>query len=107
MIDRWGGGYFGVDRDGNLTVAPLQENGIAIPIIGALREAQVLGLAAPILVRFQDLLRHRVLALNNAFQRAIAEYDYRGSYRGVFPIKVNHLLHAVEELLPADRPSTH
>src|SRR6266849_1301062 len=104
MIDRWGGGYFGVDRDGNLTVAPQQENGIGIPIIGALREAQALGLAAPILVRFQDLLRHRVLALNNAFQRAIAEHAYRGSYRGVFPIKVNQLREVVEEILDAGRP---
>src|SRR5260370_39553729 len=77
MIDRWGGGYFGVDRDGNLTVAPLQENGIAIPIIAALREAQVLGLAAPILVRFRDLLRHRVLALNIACRRCVADYYYR------------------------------
>jgi arginine decarboxylase len=104
MIDRWGGGYFGVDRDGNLTVAPLQDNGIGIPIIGALREAQALGLAAPILIRFQDLLRHRVLALNNAFNRAIAEHDYRGSYRGVFPIKVNQLREVVEEILDAGRP---
>src|SRR5258707_13598702 len=104
MIDRWGGGYFGVDREGNLTVAPLQDNGINIPIIGALREAQALGLAAPILVRFQDLLRHRVIALNNAFNRSISELGYRGSYRGVFPIKVNQLREVVEEILDAGRP---
>ena len=36
MIDRWGVGYFGVNADGELTVAPLQENGIAVPIIDAL-----------------------------------------------------------------------
>src|SRR5881397_1874227 len=104
MIERWGAGYFGVRSNGDLTVAPLQENGIAIPIIDALREAQVLSLNTPILIRFQDLLRHRVEGLNNAFNRAIAEHKYRGSYRGVFPIKVNQLREVVEEILDAGRP---
>jgi arginine decarboxylase len=104
MIDRWGAGYFAVNANGDLTVAPLQESGIAIPIIDALREAQVLNLKAPILIRFQDLLRHRVEGLNASFQRAIAEQNYRGSYRGVFPIKVNQLREVVEEILDAGRP---
>jgi arginine decarboxylase len=104
MIDRWGGGYFDVSPSGDLTVAPLQENGVAIPIIDVLREAQKLELRAPLLIRFQDLLRHRVEALNNAFNRAIADHSYRGSYRGVFPIKVNQLREVVEEILDAGKP---
>jgi len=104
MIERWGAGYFGVRSNGDLTVAPLQENGTAIPIIDALREAQALNLNTPILIRFQDLLRHRVEGLNNAFNRAIADHNYRGSYRGVFPIKVNQLREVVEEILDAGRP---
>src|SRR5690242_7281634 len=91
MIDRWGTGYFGINGNGDLAVAPLQEGGTTVPIIEVLHEAQALSLAAPILIRFQDLLRHRVEALNHAFNRAIAENKYRGSYRGVFPIKVNQL----------------
>src|SRR5438132_622571 len=104
MIDRWGVGYFGVNADGELTVAPLQENGIAVPIIDALREAHVLNLKSPILIRFQDLLRHRVETLNSAFNRAIVDNNYKGSYRGVFPIKVNQLREVVEEILDAGRP---
>ena len=104
MIDRWGGGYFDVNANGDLTVAPLQERGKAIPIIDALREAQALNLAAPVLIRFQDLLRHRVETLNNAFNRAIAENKYTGMYRGVFPIKVNQLREVVEEILDAGKP---
>ena len=104
MIERWGAGYFGVRANGDLTVAPLQENGIPIPIIDALREAQALNLNAPILIRFQDLLRHRVEGLNHAFQRAIADHNYRGNYRGVFPIKVNQLREVVEEILDAGKP---
>ncbi len=104
MIDRWGAGYFGVNGNGDLTVSPLQGNGIAIPIIDALREAQGLNLNAPLLIRFQDLLRHRVENLNHAFADAIREHNYRGLYRGVFPIKVNQLREVVEEILDAGRP---
>ncbi|HET7711106.1 MAG TPA: biosynthetic arginine decarboxylase [Thermoanaerobaculia bacterium] len=104
MIDRWGGGYFAVNPRGDLTVAPLQENGVAIPIIDVLAEAQALNLSTPILIRFQDLLRHRVETLNDAFSRAISENRYEGVYRGVFPIKVNQLREVVEEILDAGRP---
>src|SRR5712691_3599710 len=104
MIGRWGAGYFGVRPNGDMTVAPLQENGTAIPILDALREAQALNLNTPILIRFQDLLRHRVEGLNSAFQRAIADHNYRGTYRGVFPIKVNQLREVVEEILDAGKP---
>src|SRR5687768_9236734 len=50
MIDRWGGGYFDVNRDGKLTVAPLQEAGVNIPIVDVLKEAQVLNLGTPLLI---------------------------------------------------------
>ena len=42
--------------------------------------------------------------LCGAFQQAIAENDYRGSYRGVYPIKVNQQRHVVEELVEYGRP---
>jgi arginine decarboxylase len=50
-------------------------------------------------LRFQDLLRHRVISLNEAFRSAIDELKYRGKYRGVFPIKVNQLREVVEEIV--------
>src|SRR6266699_646851 len=104
MIDRWGAGYFGVNANGDLTVSPLQEAGVAIPIIDALRDAQALNLKAPLLIRFQDLLRHRVETLNTACNEAIADHNYKGSYRGVFPIKVNQLREVVEEIIDAGKP---
>jgi arginine decarboxylase len=104
MIERWGAGYFGVNSNGDLTVSPLQENGIPIPIVGALREAKALNLDTPILIRFQDLLRHRVELLNKSFANAIADHNYKGTYRGVFPIKVNQLREVVEEILDAGKP---
>jgi hypothetical protein len=62
------------------------------------------GAQGALLMRFQDMLHHRVRALNDAFNRAIAENKFRGVYRGVFPIKVNQLREVVEEILDAGRP---
>jgi arginine decarboxylase len=100
MIDRWGGGYFDVSPDGMMTVAPLQGRGRKVAIRDVLDQAlKDEGLRTPLIIRFQDLLHHRVRVLNEAFVKAIAEHKYRGSYRGVFPIKVNQLREVVEEIL--------
>jgi len=56
-----------------------------------------------LLIRFQDLLRHRVESINRAFQSAISEFGYRNQYRGVFPIKVNQLREVIEEIVDAER----
>jgi len=104
MIDRWGGGYFDVDDQGQMTVAPLQDKGGRIPIFEVVAQALEQGLHTPMLIRFQDLVRHRVETLNTAFQSAITENRFGGTYRGVFPIKVNQLREVVEEILDAGRP---
>lgn len=105
LIDRWGGGYFGVSEDGKLTVSPLAGKSRQVAVLdvveAAIREE---GLKAPLIIRFQDMLHHRVRVLNEAFARAIAENKYRGAYRGVFPIKVNQLREVVEEIVEAGRP---
>ena len=62
------------------------------------------GLNLPLLIRFSDILRTRVEQLCGSFQQAIAENDYKGSYRGVYPIKVNQQRHVVEELIEYGRP---
>jgi arginine decarboxylase len=105
MIDRWGAGYFDVDPAGRITVAPLQGRGGKVALLDVVQAAiNDEGLKAPLVIRFQDMLHHRVRTLNEAFNRAIAENKYRGSYRGVFPIKVNQLREVVEEILEAGRP---
>ncbi len=103
MIDRWGRGYFDVSQDGRITVAPLQERGRKIALLDVVEQAREQGMRTPLLIRFQDLLHHRVRALNDAFFRAISEHKFRGTYRGVFPIKVNQLKEVVEEILEAGR----
>jgi arginine decarboxylase len=100
-VDRWGGDYFTINEAGNVAARPLQENGGTIDILEVVNEARERGLSFPLVIRFQDLLRHRVESVNRAFTAAMAEFDYKGQYRGVFPIKVNQLREVVEEIVEA------
>jgi arginine decarboxylase len=100
-VEGWGTGYFSINADGNVVAKPLRENGGAIPILEVVNEARSRGLPFPLVIRFQDLLRHRVESVNRAFENAITEFNYRGKYRGVFPIKVNQLREVIEEIVDA------
>src|SRR5450755_1817431 len=103
-IQRWGAKYFDINEAGHVVAKPLQEMGASVDITDVIEEAKGRGLKFPLLIRFQDILRHRVEAINRAFQSSIAEFNYQGKYRGVFPIKVNQLREVVEEILDAGKP---
>ncbi len=103
-IHRWGAKYFDINDAGHVVVKPLQEAGANVDINDVIEEAKSRGLKFPVLIRFQDILRHRVEAINQAFGNSIAEFNYQGIYRGVFPIKVNQLREVVEEILDAGKP---
>src|SRR5258706_14873287 len=103
-IQRWGAKYFDINDGGHVVATPLQELGASVDITDVVEEAKGGGLKFPLLIRFQDLLRHRVESVNLAFRNSIKEFNYQGNYRGVFPIKVNQLREAVEELLDAGKP---
>jgi arginine decarboxylase len=100
-VDGWGTGYFSINAAGNAEVRPLQEKGGAIDILEVVNEARERGLGFPLVLRFQDLLRHRVESVNCAFKKAIEEFGYKNHYRGVFPIKVNQLREVIEEIVDA------
>src|SRR5438477_450042 len=100
-VDGWGGGYFTINATGNVVAQPLQQNGGTIDILEVVNEARNRGLSFPLVIRFQDLLRHRVETVNRAFQNAITEFGYKNEYRGVFPIKVNQLREVIEEIVDA------
>ena len=103
-VDRWGTGYFSINPKGNVSILPTQNPEIAVDIQEVIEDARDRGLNFPLVLRFQDLLRHRVESINRAFQSAIAEFSYGGVYRGVFPIKVNQLREVVEEIVDAGLP---
>jgi arginine decarboxylase len=102
-IQRWGAKYFDINDAGHVVAMPLQDAGASVDITDVIEEAKGRGLKFPLLIRFQDILRHRVEAINQAFRNSITEFNYQGKYRGVFPIKVNQLREVVEEILDAGR----
>src|ERR1051326_4423744 len=103
-IDRWGAKYFDINEAGHVVAMPLQEAGASADLTDVVEEAKARGLKFPLLIRFQDILRHRVQSINEAFRGSIAEFNYQGKYRVVFPIKVNQLREVVEEILDAGKP---
>src|SRR5476651_794774 len=102
-IHRWGAKYFDINDAGHVVATPLQEAGATVDLTDVIEEAKSRGLKFPLLIRFQDILRHRVEAINQAFRNSISEFNYQGKYRGVFPIKVNQLREVVEEILDAGK----
>ncbi len=104
-IPFWSDGYFGVGADGKLLALP-NDNSQRVPIavqdvVDELREQKI---QLPVVMRFHDILGHRVRQLNEAFVAAIAEHDYQAAYRGVYPIKVNQMREVVDEVVKAGRP---
>jgi len=103
-IRTWGHPYFGVNEKGNVVVHPYGPNGPTADLKELVDEVSRRGIGLPLLIRFSDILRRRVEELNEAFNRAIEEFEFKGRYLGVYPIKVNQVSSVVEEILKAGRP---
>lgn len=101
-LKNWGAGHFSVDEDGFMLVHPLGDQR-SVRIYDIVKEAKGKGLKPPLTIRIQDLLRTRVVELNQLFAQAMKDEDYAGVYRGVFPIKVNQLREVVEEIRDAGK----
>ncbi len=101
-MKRWGGGHFSVDNEGKLQVHPKRDHR-TIRIDDIVQESIAKGLKPPLTIRIQDLLRTRVVELNELFMEAIKDEEYDGRYRGVFPIKVNQLREVIEEIQDAGK----
>jgi arginine decarboxylase len=103
-IRNWGKGYFGVNKLGHVTVHPNKQPEELIDLKQLVDELRDRDYQLPILLRFTDILRHRVGEIAQAFQSAIGESHYQGDYCCVYPIKVNQQRHVVEEILDFGRP---
>jgi arginine decarboxylase len=100
-IRTWGNPYFGVNDKGNMIVHPDGPQKPAADLKELVDEVRRRGIGLPLLLRFSNILRRRVVELNESFKNAIAEYGYKSNYRGVYPIKVNQVANVVDEILKA------
>jgi arginine decarboxylase len=103
QVHGWGSPYFAVADNGHVTVTPNPERDRVIDLYELVGDLKARGLELPLLIRFSDIVRHRIKRINEAFAKAIAEYEYTGAYRGVFPVKVNQQRRLVEEIVEAGR----
>jgi arginine decarboxylase len=103
-VARWGKGYFSIGEDGHVYVHPTKDASRAIDLKQLVDHLQLRGIALPTLIRFRDILRHRLRDIHDAFATAIHQHNYQGRYVCVYPIKVNQQRQVVEEVLTFGRP---
>lgn len=97
-VDQWGAGYVGINSQGHVELSPLGEEGTKIDLHEVVTGLHERGVNTPVLLRFSDLIDHRLNAINDAFLRAIKDNEYTGEYQAVYPIKVNQQHQIVNEI---------
>ncbi len=100
----WGLGFFRVNAEGRVTVHPDGNPKRGLDLFQLAMDLNAQGVGLPLLLRFSDILRHRIQTLSTQFQNAITEFGYEGRYTTVYPIKVNQQRHVVEEIVEFGTP---
>jgi arginine decarboxylase len=97
-LNAWGKGYFSINDAGHVIVRPDTQSANVIDLFEVVEGLKERDLTAPVVVRFSDILAHRLKHIHAAFAQAIAENNYKNRYSAVFPIKVNQQRLVVEEV---------
>ncbi len=98
-VTNWSNGYFGINDAGHLVMHPEGAQGPSLDVKELVDEVGTRGIGLPLLIRFSNILKSRIVELNEAFRKAIADYGYGAPYKGVYPIKVNQHKYIVEEIV--------
>ena len=97
-IKGWGVNYFGINEKGHAFVSP-RKDGVRVDLKELVDDLALRDITAPVLVRFPDILDNRIEKTSDCFNRAAAEYDYKGEHFIIYPIKVNQMRPVVEEII--------
>lgn len=98
-VKGWGEPYFSINKEGHVAVHPQGRPGKSVSLKTLVDQIVERGISAPFLLRFNDILIHRLTEINAAFSGAIRSSDYKGGYRTVYPIKVNQQRHVVDQII--------
>ncbi|MCA9299314.1 MAG: arginine decarboxylase, partial [Phycisphaerales bacterium] len=85
-VEAWGADYVRVNGLGHIEMGPGETKIDLHDLVNGLRAR---GVSTPMVIRFRDVLEHRMETIAKAFSKAIDDNDYRGSYSAIYPIKVN------------------
>jgi len=97
-IQGWGVNYFSINEKGNVVVSP-RKDGVKVDLRELIDELQLKDVAAPMLVRFPDILDNRIEKMDKCFRIASEEYGYNAQNFIIYPIKVNQMRPVVEEIV--------
>ena len=97
-INGWGLNYFSVNEKGHVAVQP-KPGGPTIDLKELMEELQLHDVAAPLLLRFPDILNNRIEKISGCFEKAAKEYGYNAKNYVIYPIKVNQMRPVVEEIV--------
>ena len=98
-VKGWGVNFFDINEKGHATVHPLKNGGPDIDLYDLVQELALRDVSTPMLLRFPDILDSRIEKINECFNRAREEYGFKGTYFGMFPIKVNQQRAVLEEVV--------
>lgn len=98
-INAWGNGYFHISDEGEVEVSLKDKTPqSSISLLSIAKGLQERGMKMPVLLRFSNILDDRIQHINESFLQAMKDAKYKGTYRGVYPIKVNQQQQVVEEI---------
>jgi arginine decarboxylase len=98
-VKEWGNEFFGVNSKGHLEVYPTQDENLCCDVYEIIQHLKKKGIQTPVTLRFPQILTTCVVGLNEAFRKAMREYQYEGDYQGVFPVKTNQLKEVVDQIV--------
>ena len=97
-IHGWGINYFDINEKGHVVVTP-KKDGVQVDLREVMDELALRDIQAPVLLRFPDILDNRIERMSQCFEKAAAEYGYKGECFTVYPIKVNQMQPVVTEMV--------
>lgn len=107
-IKNWGAGYFTITDEGEVAVKPSgKDSDVEISLIELLQGCRDRGHNMPVLLRFENILDSQITFLNESFVKAIKAANYKSSYKGVYPIKVNQQQQVLEEVVKFGKRYNH
>lgn len=97
-LSGWSQNYFKINKKGNVVVTPTK-NSVEIDLKELIDELLIRDVSTPVLLRFPDIIDNRIETTSKCFEQASKEYDFKGKYYNIYPIKVNQVRPVVEEII--------
>lgn len=98
-VREWAMNFFSINESGNVQVTPKGAKGPKLDLKKLVDDLRARGMRLPLWIRFPDIVDTRIRALSGCFEKAFDSFNYKGKYRGVYPIKVNQQRTLVQDIV--------